>query len=60
VFVAKENIVCTLKWPSLKAKFGKTKKSKFYKIEPWNKKYPLVQKNRSDIKIVVLFIKVSF
>ncbi len=33
--VAKENIVCTLKWPSLKAKIVKTKKSKFYKIEPW-------------------------
>jgi hypothetical protein len=32
VFEAKENIVCTLKWPSLIVKIGKTKKSKFGRI----------------------------
>ncbi len=33
VFVASENIVCTLKCPSLIAKFGKTKNSKFGRID---------------------------
>jgi hypothetical protein len=33
VFVAYKNIVCTLKRPSLKAKIGKVKKSKFGKID---------------------------
>ncbi len=33
MFVAWENTVCTLKWPSLKAKIGKTKKSKFGRID---------------------------
>jgi hypothetical protein len=33
VFVAYKNIVCTLKWPSLKAKIEKTKKSKFGRID---------------------------
>jgi hypothetical protein len=39
VFVAKENIVCTLKWPSFKAKIGKRKKSKFGRIHSWNQNY---------------------
>jgi hypothetical protein len=33
VFVAYKNIVCTLKWPSLKAKIRKTKKSMFGRID---------------------------
>jgi hypothetical protein len=33
VFVAERNIVCTLKWPNLKAKIGKMKKSKFGRID---------------------------
>jgi hypothetical protein len=33
MFVAYKNIVCILKWPSLKAKIRKTKKSKFVKID---------------------------
>jgi hypothetical protein len=33
VFVAHKNIACTLKWPSLKAKIGKMKKSKFDRID---------------------------
>jgi hypothetical protein len=33
VFVAQENIVCILKWPSLIAKNRKTKKSKFGRID---------------------------
>ena len=35
MFVAYKNIVCTLKWPSLKAKIGKMKKSKFGRIDSW-------------------------
>ncbi len=35
MFVAYENTVCTLKWPSLIAKFGKPKKSKFGGIDSW-------------------------
>jgi hypothetical protein len=34
VFVAYKNIVCTLKWPSLKAKIGKTKKSSLVGLTP--------------------------
>ncbi len=33
MFEALENIVFTSKWPSLKAKVGKTKKSKFGRID---------------------------
>jgi hypothetical protein len=33
VFVAYKNIVCTLKWPSLKATIGKTKKLKYGRID---------------------------
>jgi hypothetical protein len=33
VLVAKDNIACTLKWPSLKAKIWQTKKSKFGRID---------------------------
>ncbi len=35
MFIAWENIVCTLKWPSLKAKIRKMKKSKFGRIDSW-------------------------
>jgi hypothetical protein len=34
--VAYENIGCILKWPNLKAKIGKMKKSKFGRIDSWN------------------------
>jgi hypothetical protein len=34
VFVAEENIVCTLKWQSLKAKIGKTKKLSLVGLTP--------------------------
>ncbi len=33
MFVAYGNIVCTLQWPSLKAKIGKIKKLKFGRID---------------------------
>ncbi len=33
MFAAYENIVCSLKWISLKAKIGKTKKLKFGRID---------------------------
>jgi hypothetical protein len=35
VFLALENSICTLKWPGLKAKIGKMKKSKFGRIDSW-------------------------
>jgi hypothetical protein len=38
VFIAYKNTVCTLKWPSLIAKFGKPKKSKFGGIDSWKEK----------------------
>jgi hypothetical protein len=34
VFVAYENIVCTLKWQSLISKIGKTNKSKLVGLTP--------------------------
>ncbi len=33
MFVSYKNIICTLKWPSLKAKKGKTKNSYFGRID---------------------------
>ncbi len=33
MFTTDENTAFTKKWPSLVAKFGKTKKSNFYRIE---------------------------
>jgi hypothetical protein len=38
VVVSYKNIVCILKWPSLKAKIGKMKKSKFGRIDSRVKK----------------------
>ncbi len=33
MFITDENNALTKKWPSLEAKFGKTKKSNFYRID---------------------------
>jgi hypothetical protein len=35
MFITDENNAFTMKWPSLLAKFGKTKKSNFYRIDSW-------------------------
>jgi hypothetical protein len=40
VFVAYKNIVCTLKWASLKAQIGKTKISMFGRIDSWGNEGP--------------------
>ncbi len=35
MFITDENNAFTKKWPSLEAKFGKMKKSNFYRIDSW-------------------------
>jgi hypothetical protein len=52
VFIKDENNAFNKKWPSLVAKFGKTKKSNFYRIDSrfsGNSRFSLEEKRKSRI-----------